>query len=199
MSKQLTDGTTLVLAEFAQPVNSTSDNVTTKESYCIIGSFTVTTPTAKLAASAAVNTTNDTITYTAHGFKTGLKGQFTTSSALPAGLSGGVDYFVIVVDADTAKFATSLVNANAGTQVDITTQGTGNQTFTPTPLAGASAKVQISNDNITWSDLASSSQNITAASVFNWVDKQPGYNYVRVACTLTAGQILPAFTYAAKE
>lgn len=107
---------------------------------------TVNTPSAKVFASGTdIDNATDTFTSVAHGYTTGVKGQFTTSSALPAGLSLGVDYFAIVTGANTLKFATSLANALAGTPVvDITTNGTGNQTFTPTAIA-ATVMVQRSN------------------------------------------------------
>lgn len=76
-----------------------------------------------------VNTTNNTITEAGHGFVTG-EGPFffTTSSALPGGITAGTKYWAIRVDADTFKIATSRSLAIAGTAVDITTQGTGTQT-----------------------------------------------------------------------
>src|SRR5688572_523338 len=82
--------------------------------------FTVTTPAAKNFVDADVHVANNTITEAAHGFVTGLKGQLTTTGVLPAGLSLATDYFVIRVDADTFKLASSLANAQAGTAVDIT-------------------------------------------------------------------------------
>lgn len=86
-------------------------------------------------ATTDVNTTDDEITETAHGLLTGDVGQFTTTGTLPAGLSLATDYWVIKVDDDTFQVATSLANAEAGTQVDITDQGSGTHTFT---MSGAS-------------------------------------------------------------
>lgn len=71
----------------------------------------------------------DICTATGHGFFTGDGVQVTTSSALPAGLSAGVTYFVIVLDANTFKLATTRANAIAGTAIDLTTAGTGTQTI----------------------------------------------------------------------
>ena len=187
------------LAESAQSANSSAVTLGHAEGYSIFGTFTVSTPTAKVFASSTdIDATANTFTKAAHGVKTGLKGQFSTSSALPTGISGGVDYFAIVVDANTLQFATSLINANAGTAVDISTTGTGNQTFTPTAIAGGAAKLQASNDGVNYVDVVSSSQNITVTTTLEWEKDRPFYKYFRVALTLTAGQVTSAFSYLAK-
>lgn len=83
------------------------------------------------------DSSTDELAKTAHGWNTGDGPiQFTNSGgALPAGISALTDYFVIKVDADHFKIATTLTNALAGTNVDITGNGTGTNTATPT--AGA--------------------------------------------------------------
>src|ERR1700754_2492449 len=80
--------------------------------------YTDTTPGAQNFIAANVTPAADTITITAHGFFTGLKVALTGTN-LPGGLSA-TNYWVIVVDANTIKLASSLANANAGTPVDIT-------------------------------------------------------------------------------
>ncbi len=68
-----------------------------------------------------VSVADDEITETAHGFETGEGPVFlTTTGTLPTGLSTGTKYWIIRVDANTLKFATSRANALAGTDVDIT-------------------------------------------------------------------------------
>ena len=84
---------------------------------------------SKTFTSSDVNTTANTITITAHLFTTGESITLTTSSALPSPLAISTAYYVIVVDANTIKLATSLANALAGTAIDITTGGTGTQTI----------------------------------------------------------------------
>lgn len=82
-------------------------------------------------ATTDVNTTNNTITKTAHGMLSGYGPfQFETSGGLPAGLSLLTNYWAVRIDDDTFKVATSRANAIAGTPsvVDITTQGTGTHT-----------------------------------------------------------------------
>ena len=52
----------------------------------------------------------------------------TTSGTLPAPLQINTDYYVIPVSATTIKLATSKLNAFAGNYINLTTNGTGNQT-----------------------------------------------------------------------
>lgn len=168
--------------------NTSSVSLDGSESVSIQAVIDVNTPAAKSFATSDVNTTNDTITETAHGYVTGLKGQFTTTGTLPAGLSLATDYFVIRVDADTYKVATSLVNAQAGTAVDMTDVGSGTHTFTPTSIAGANWKVQVSNDDLNWVD-KNSAQNITADVVQTFEYDRPAYRFIRAQFTLTAGML----------
>ena len=148
----------------------------------------VNTPGAKSWAAADVNTTDDTITITTHGFATGLKGQVTTAGTLPAPLAVLTDYFVIVVDVNTIKLATSLNNALAGTAINLTTQGVGNSTFSPTALAGGSIKYEISNDNVNYSDYAAATA-ITVDTTSWFLLTLPSMRYVKWTVALTAGQI----------
>ena len=67
-----------------------------------------------------VDVAGDSINIDDHGFYLGQLIQMITSGTLPAGLAITTDFFVIVVDKDNFQVATSLANALAGTQVDIT-------------------------------------------------------------------------------
>lgn len=131
------------------------------------GSITksVTTP----GTSAAVSTVADTATITAHGQFTGSKVALTTAGALPTGLTA-TNYWLIVVDANTVQFASSLANSAAGTAIDLTTPGYGTQTITPTALAttGAVCKLQVSNDGTNFADVTSATVTITAAGNTYW-------------------------------
>ncbi len=78
--------------------------------------------------------TTEIFTAVAHGLKTG-DGPIRVSNsggALPSGLAAATDYYVIKIDADTFKLATSLANAYSGTNLSITTDGTGTQTLSDT-------------------------------------------------------------------
>jgi hypothetical protein len=77
-----------------------------------------------------VTTGTDSITKTAHGFDNGYRVTLSTSGVLPAGLTAGT-YYLIVVDANTLKLATTRDNARDGTAVDITAAaGGGTHTIT---------------------------------------------------------------------
>lgn len=140
--------------------------------------------------SSEVDITDNELTIPSHGLTTGLKGQLTTTGTLPAGLSLATDYFVISVDSDTIKLATSLVNAQAGTAIDITNQGADGSvnTFTPTSIAGATYKVQVSTDNLSWVDLAAAAS-ITADTTVLVEKIAPAYDYVRIVYAITAGRM----------
>lgn len=73
-----------------------------------LGTFTVT-----IAAPAVV-------TLASHGLETGEQVYLTTTSALPSGLSPNTLYYVIRVDANTFRLATSYANAIAGTAITTT-------------------------------------------------------------------------------
>ncbi len=132
------------------------------------GSITKSVTTA--GTSAAVNTTTDVITKTAHGQVTGAKVALTTAGTLPTGLSA-TTYYVIKLTADTFQLASSLANAAAGTAVDITTPGFGTHTITPALLVttGAVAKLQVSNDGTNFTDVTSATVTITAAGSVVWI------------------------------
>lgn len=141
---------------------------------------------------------DNTITIAAHGYATGLKAALTTSAAdLPAGLSA-TDYWVIKVDANTIKLATSAANALAGTAVNITDSGTGTHTLTPASITGGSYKLQASMDDVTYFDL-SVTNNVTVTANFIHEKVDPMFNFVRVVWAITTGQIAYAVYTAVKE
>lgn len=137
-----------------------------------------------------VDTTADTVSIPTHGYTVGEKGQLTSTGTLPAGVTTSTDYFIIVVDANTVAFASSLANAEAGTKINLTSQGSDGavNTFTPTSIAGASVKLQKSNDGTNWSDEGSAT-NIIADAVI-WLEKvNPSGRYMRLTFTITAGRM----------
>lgn len=157
--------------------------------YSVQQVITVTTPSA--GAFTAADT--DICTKSAHGMKTGLKVQVSTTTTLPAGLSAATDYYVIYLSASTFSLAASLSDANAGTAIDITDAGTGTHTITPTAIAGCNVKFQGSNDGTNYTDLASAT-NITATVNLLTEKVDPMFDYVRAYFTMTAGQISIAQT-----
>jgi hypothetical protein len=173
-------------ATVAQTSNSSAILIDGCNGFCVASSYTVSTPVAK--DMGTITLLSNQIAITAHGFTTGLKLQATTTTTLPAGLAVETDYFVIVVSAGVIKLASSLVNANAGTEIDITDAGTGTHTLTPVALAGCTVKLQGSIDNSVFFDLDDAVA-ITGTRVSAWNVQSPYYRFVRVVYTLTAGQL----------
>lgn len=144
---------------------------------------------------------DNTLTVEAHGYFVGLKVAATTSGTLPTGLSA-TDYYVIVVDADTIKLATSAANALAGTAVNITGNGVGTHTLTPAAIGGASYKLQGAIATVegvagTYVDLAVTN-NVTATANFIHEKVDPMFDFVRVVWAMTAGQIAYTVTTSVK-
>lgn len=90
---------------------------------------TIPVPTVRTIATAKVTTGTDTIEITGHNMRTGteLKYQDGGGTAL-AGLADNTSYFVIRTDEDNIQLASSLSNAQAGTEITLT--GTGNNAQT---------------------------------------------------------------------
>lgn len=152
------------------------------------GSIVVVVTNAGVASEVDVDA--NTLTIPAHGYATGLKGQLTTTGTLPGGLAVSTDYFVISVDVNTIKLATSLVNAVAGTAINITNQGTDGavNTFTATALAGATVTFRESNDRVNWTDVQTATSISTDGSVVLKV-ANASVRYFKAVKALTAGQV----------
>ena len=69
----------------------------------------------------SVSSDNETITIDSHGYFTGDAVQYSNESGTNlSGLTSGTTYYVIKVDGNTIKLATSSSNASAGTAINIT-------------------------------------------------------------------------------
>ena len=74
----------------------------------------------------SVDITTETISIPSHGFSQGELVQYdSVGQTVIGGLSSGNPYYVILVDGDNIKLATTLENANAGTAVNLTGLGSG--------------------------------------------------------------------------
>ena len=91
--------------------------------------ITIPVPTVRTIATAKVTTASDSIEITGHNMRTGteVKYQDGGGTAL-AGLADNTSYFVIRTDEDNIQLASSLSNAQAGTEITLT--GTGNNAQT---------------------------------------------------------------------
>ena len=88
------------------------------------------TETAKTVTTVS-NATSEITGLTNHGFVTGDKVTYTSSSAA-GGLTTGSSYFVIRMDDNNFKLATTHANAKAGTAINISSNGNAADTFTRT-------------------------------------------------------------------
>lgn len=88
----------------------------------MFGNTTLSGNTTKTFTDTDVDTTNDRITISTHGFVTGQAVLFTSASP-PAPLVTSSVYYIIVVNENRFKLATSYANAVAGTAIDLTTIG----------------------------------------------------------------------------
>ena len=94
---------------------------------------TIAAPTARTITQANFNETTDVFTVTGHNMRTGTKLTYTSNGTniVHSGgtLADSTAVFVIRVDDNTFKIASSLSNANAGTALDITNDGNDSNSF----------------------------------------------------------------------
>jgi hypothetical protein len=81
--------------------------------------------TFNASSSSVVNTTAETIAIPSHGFATGDAVAYESSGSAIGGLTDGTTYFVIRVDPNTIKLATTASNATAGTAINLSAVGAG--------------------------------------------------------------------------
>jgi hypothetical protein len=135
LRKDKTDaGTTTnmtAVARYEFLTSATVTPVTITPNTDIIKTQASTDTSAKTFIDGDVNTGTENINITTHGYDEGQKIQLTTSGTLPAGLALATDYYVIKVDADNIKLATTRDLVVAGTAVNITAAaGGGTHTVT---------------------------------------------------------------------
>lgn len=101
-----------------------------------INASTVTLYTARAVASANIANATDNFNFVGHGFANGVPVTVTTSDTLPTGLAVATTYYVQIVDGDNFKLCTTYAAATgAGAVINITSDGVGNQTFTPAAVS----------------------------------------------------------------
>jgi hypothetical protein len=74
--------------------------------------------TANLGTVTITSANPGVVTLAGHGLSTGSCIELTTTGTLPTNLSPNTNYYVIYVDADSFRLATSAANAIAGTAID---------------------------------------------------------------------------------
>lgn len=113
---------------------STTFNLPDLRSSFPLGGGTARTRTMTFDGASAVDPATDTITVTSNDWLHTGQAVALTGSSLPTGLSA-TTYYVVRTSATAIKLATSVANANAGTVVDITADGSGTCTLTQTLTA----------------------------------------------------------------
>lgn len=188
------DGTmTMTQTAYAPTVNPVVKDATEAGA----GSITGVQTTA--GVSSEINLTDDEITIPSHGYYTGLKIRLTTTSTLPTGVAITTDYFVIRVTDNTFQLASSFANAEAGTEINLTGEGSGVHTVAVQDTISGIIKLQISNDGFdgnvnnnlnasaTWVDYTGSSQTVSGAGTAAWNVSGVYFKCIRVAWVYTAG------------
>lgn len=113
---------------------------------------------ADVYAPADVNTTNDTVTIANHGRQTGQKVLMRPdpddgTTVIPGGLLASQTYFLIVVDANTIKYAETYDKALDGTTIVLTSQGTGNTRMFYSPVYDFEFQTDLPNDYLFLRDI----------------------------------------------
>lgn len=103
------------------------------------------------SSASIVSTGSDTIVVTGHPWSTADSVQYHNGGGSSiTGLTSGTTYYVIKVDANTLKLATTAANASAGTAIDLTAVGTGT-----THKLGMLSNASTHYSRVTVGDLAS--------------------------------------------
>jgi len=140
------DGTTWSVKTFSELSNDLTQSSTNKAGAAAAGPYEIhdcfvwddagtnrLTRGPKWIASSTATITNATpavVTWTAHGLWDGATVRFTTTGALPAGLTASTDYFVTKVDANTFKVSATLANQLTSPTVFINTSSAGSGVHT---------------------------------------------------------------------
>lgn len=103
-----------------------SGNIRTPTNTNLLGDSRASTASATVTITIA---TPAVVSYTAHGLVTGDKTYITTTGALPTGLTASTTYYVIGVDANSFRLATTLGNAHSGTAINTTGSQSGTHTL----------------------------------------------------------------------
>jgi hypothetical protein len=99
----------------------------------VAGSLVLSTAFANTVGTATVTITiaaPGVVTWTAHGLVTGSPVVFTTTGALPTGITAGTTYFAIPTGVNTFQIATTAALAAAGTAITTSGSQSGTQTGT---------------------------------------------------------------------
>lgn len=115
-----------------------SSNVRTATNTNLLGDAVAKTNTATITMTIAAP---GVVSWTSHGLSTYDKVYFTTSGALPTGVTASTTYYITLTDANSFRLSTTLANAVAGTFITTT----GSQSGTHTGFSGGLAIPDVSS------------------------------------------------------
>ena len=121
-----------------------------------IASFTL---TFDATDTAVVSIANDTLSFTNHRFVNGQKVTYTDGGGTAiGGLSDGTSYFIIKVDQNTIKLATSASNAASSTAINLTSGAAGTSHTLNVAFDGFNTKFKATHSNGTKSNVSRAAQ-----------------------------------------
>ena len=127
-------------------------------SFRILDTLSSFTATFDGSSSSIVTTAANRITIPEHRFLTGQRVTYNDGGGTAiTGLSDGV-YFIIKVDRNSIKLASSLSNANNGTEINLTGLGVGSSHTLNVAFDGVNTKFKITHDNGTHASVTRASQ-----------------------------------------
>ena len=127
-------------------------------SFRILDTLSSFTATFDGSSASIVSVVNDTITMSDHRFITGQRVTYNDGGGTAiTGLSDGV-YFIIKVDKNRIQLASSVSNANSGTQINLTGLGSGSSHTLNVAFDGVNTKFKITHDSGTHAKVTRASQ-----------------------------------------
>ncbi len=127
-------------------------------SFRILDTLSSFTATFDGSSASIVSVANDTITMSDHRFITGQRVTYNDGGGTAiTGLSDGV-YFIIKVDKNRIQLASSVSNANSGTQINLTGLGSGSSHTLNVAFDGVNTKFKITHGSGTHAKVTRASQ-----------------------------------------
>jgi len=143
----------------------------TTTSFRLLDNIASYTLTFDATSSDIVSTTNDTLTFSNHRFVTAQRVTYTNGGGTAiGGLTSGTAYFIIKVDQNTIKLATSAANANAGTAINLSSGAVGNSHTLNVAFDGINTKFKATYNNGTKAKISRAGQLLLS---INGVIQQP--------------------------
>lgn len=119
-----------------------------------VGEFVISSGTKGTATVTISNASPGVVSWTAHGLNVGSPVNFTTTGALPTGLSVGTNYYVSSqgFTANSFSVSTSVANALAGTSVNTSSAGSGTHTAISTVILASTTACDVTGISLTAGD-----------------------------------------------